>query len=117
MRAGIAAVLALVSLSVAGGVSGQTAHSVEGLRCEYLSNPVGIDVETPRLSWVLTPGPQGRQQGAYQVLVASSPANLQHSKGDLWDSGKTSSEQTTFVTYAGRPLTTGMRVWWKFRAC
>jgi hypothetical protein len=89
---------------------------VEGLRCEYLSNPLGIDVETPRLSWVLTPGPRGRQPGAYQVLVASSPAILQQSKGDLWDSGKASSGQTTFVPYAGRPLTTGMRVWWKVRA-
>ena len=65
---------------------------------------------------MLSPGPRGRQQGAYEVLVATSPANLQQGKGDLWDSGKTDSGETTFVTYAGRPLTTGMRVWWKVRA-
>jgi alpha-L-rhamnosidase len=116
MRAVIAGVLALVSPIVAGVAFGQTAYSVELLRCEYLSNPLGIDVEKPRLSWVLTAGPRGRQQGAYQVLVASSPAGLQQNHGDLWDSGKTSSPQTTFVTYGGRPLTTGTRVWWKVRA-
>jgi hypothetical protein len=116
MKAVAAGFLALLTPIVAGVVSGQTAYSVEGLRCEYLSNPLGIDVEKPRLSWMLTPGPRGRQQNAYQVLAASSQANLQQNKGDLWDSGKTTSGQTTFVTYAGHPLTTGMRVWWKVRA-
>ena len=115
MKAVAAGLLALLTLIVAGVVSGQATYSVEGLRCEYLSNPLGIDVEKPRLSWLLTPGPRGRQQQAYQVLVASSQANLQQNKGDLWDSGKTISGQTTFVTYAGRALTTGVRVWWKVR--
>ena len=54
MRVVITAVLSLVSLVPAGRVaSGQTALSVEGLRCEYLSNPLGIDVEKPRLSWII----------------------------------------------------------------
>jgi hypothetical protein len=79
MKAVAAGGLALLTLIVAGVVSGQATYSVEGLRCEYLSNPLGIDVEKPRLSWLLTPGPRGRQQDAYQVLVASSQANLQRS--------------------------------------
>ena len=85
------------------------------MRCEYLVNPLGIDVEKPRLSWQLTPGPRGRQQSAYHVLVASSLENLQKNRGDLWDSGKTASGNTTFVEYAGQPLTSGQRVWWKVR--
>ncbi len=95
--------------------SGQTTFSVEGLRCEYLSTPLGIDVEVPRLSWRLTPGERGRRQSAYQVLVAGNPALLQQNKGDLWDSGKTSSQATAFVAYAGRPLSTGVAAWWKVR--
>jgi hypothetical protein len=79
MKAVAAGGLALLTLIVAGVVSGHATYSVEGLRCEYLSNPLGIDVEKPRLSWLLTPGPRGRQQDAYQVLVASSQANLQRS--------------------------------------
>ncbi len=110
MRAIIIAVLALASLA-----SGQTTLAVQGMRCEYLVNPLGIDVEKPRLSWELTPGPRGRNQSAYQVLVASSPDGLQRNRGDLWDSGKAASGVTTFVAYAGRPLASGMRAWWKVR--
>ena len=111
------AVLAAASLAQLGHVaSGQSSHSVEGLRCEYLSNPLGIDVETPRLSWRLSPGPRGRQQSAYQLLVASSPALLDRDRGDLEDSGKVFSEHTTFVAYAGKPLGSGMAAWWKVRA-
>ena len=116
MKAVAAGVLALLTLIVAGVVSGQATYSVEGLRCEYLSNPLGIDVEKPRLSWLLTPGPRGRQQDAYQVLVASSQASLQQNKGDVWDSGKTAPGRPRSLLYAGRALTTGMRVWWKVRA-
>jgi hypothetical protein len=116
MRTVVVAALALASVVQTGRLaSGQTTFSVEGLRCEYLSNPLGIDVETPRLSWDLTPGPRGRQQSAYQMLVASTAALLQQNKGDLLDSGKTSSDRTTFVAYAGQPLTSGMAAWWKVR--
>ena len=95
--------------------SAESAMSVEGLRCEYLTNPLGIDVIQPRLSWALTAGPRGRQQSAYQVLVASSPADLEKDQGDLWDSGKVSSDQAAFVIYAGRPLPSGAQAWWKVR--
>jgi len=116
MRVVTTAVLILVSLVPAGRVvSGQTALSVEGLRCEYLLNPLGIDVEKPRLSWTLAPGPRGRGQSAYQVLVAGSLEILGQDKGDLWDSGKISSDQTAFVAYAGRPLASGAQAWWKVR--
>lgn len=110
-------VLALLALVLADCIaSGQSILSVEGLRCEYLVNPLGIDVVKPRLSWILTPGQRSRQQSAYQILVAGSPENLQKGKGDLWDSGKVSSDKTTFVAYEGQPLSSGMRCHWKVRA-
>src|ERR1051326_6113978 len=117
MRNIFVALLAVVSLVQTGRVAtGQAAFAVQGLRCEYLSNPLGIDVETPRLSWQLSPGPRGRRQSAYQVLVASSPRLLEQNKGDLQDSGKISSSESTFVDYAGRPLSSGAQAWWKVRA-
>ena len=110
------AFIAVLSLVLAGGVaSGQTPSPVEGLRCEYLVNPLGIDVEKPRLSWALVSGPREHGQSAYQILVASSPENLQRNEGDLWNSGKVGSSRTTFVVYDGRPLASGMRAWWKVR--
>jgi alpha-L-rhamnosidase len=89
---------------------------VESLRCEYLVNPFGIDVEKPRLSWTLTPGPRGRRQSAYRILVAGSPEALRGNRGDLWDSGRVTSGQSVFVEYGGRPLASGERCYWKVRA-
>jgi hypothetical protein len=108
--------LAALSLVLAGCVaSGQTGSAVEGLRSEYLVNPLGIDVEQPRLTWGLAAGPRGRGQSAYQVLVASSAESLRKGKGDLWDSGRTAATQSAFVPYGGRALTSGMEAWWKVR--
>ena len=110
------ALVALFSLVLAGFVaSAQAPSTVEGLRCEYLVNPLGIDVEKPRLSWALASGLREYGQSAYQILVASSPESLQQNNGDLWNSGKVGSSQTTFVAYDGRPLESGMRAWWKVR--
>ena len=66
-----------------GGAAESTGLSVQGLRCEYLSNPQGIDVRKPRLSWLLSPAANVRGQSAYRVLVASTPTMLQKDRGDL----------------------------------
>lgn len=83
------------------------------LRCEYRENPLGIDVATPRLSWRVTSTARGQMQTAYRVLVASSRDLIDRGTGDLWDSGKVMSNQTTFVPYGGKPLTSRMSVYWK----
>jgi len=89
--------------------------SVQGLRCEYLSNPLGIDVRKPRLSWRLGPAASVRGQSGYRVLVASTAAILQKDQGDLWDSGHIASEQSTWVDYGGKTLSSGQRAYWKVR--
>ncbi|MCS7254221.1 MAG: family 78 glycoside hydrolase catalytic domain [Armatimonadota bacterium] len=86
------------------------------LRCEYRINPVGIDVGNPRLSWTLESkehGARGKRQSAYRILVASSLENLNKDIGDLWDTGKVESDETTHITYAGKPLKSLMQCWWK----
>jgi alpha-L-rhamnosidase len=86
------------------------------LKCEYRSNPAGIDEKTPRLSWRLAatvPAARNLKQSAYRVLAASSPAKLAASQGDLWDSGKQTGGQSVLVPWAGKALTSGEQVWWK----
>ena len=86
------------------------------LRCEYLENPLNIDVAQPRLNWILDSGERGQNQTAYQILVASSADELKNDQGDLWDSGKISSDQTTFVAYDGKPLASRESCFWKVRS-
>ena len=85
------------------------------LRCEYRQNPLGIDVAAPRLSWTLNAAERGQTQRAYQVLVADSEIALAADQGTLWDSGRVESGQSAHVVYAGTPLPSGQRCWWKVR--
>jgi alpha-L-rhamnosidase len=88
------------------------------LRCEYLSEPLGIDVEKPRLSWRLKAekaSERGQMQTAYQILVAGSKKQLAQDKADLWDSGEVKSDQSQLVPYGGKPLSSTMRCYWKVR--
>lgn len=85
------------------------------LRCEYLENPLGIDVRQPRFSWVLEHPQRGELQSAYQILVAASLSLLDTQKGGPWDSGKVESDDSMQVVYAGQPLTSGRRYYWKVR--
>jgi len=85
------------------------------LRCEYLPNPLGIDVRQPRFSWVLEHTARGEKQSAYQILVATRVETLDLDKGDPWDSGKIASDQSTQVVYAGKPLESGRTYFWKVR--
>ena len=103
-----------------------SAADLTNLRCEYLADPLGIDVARPRLSWIIADSeseignvkseiPRGQKQTAYQVLVASTPELLARDQGDLWDSGKVVSDQSIQVEYAGKPLKSRMQCCWKVR--
>mgnify|MGYP000918786176 CR=1 FL=1 len=85
------------------------------LRCEYLSNPLGVDTAQPRLSWKLESRWRGQRQTAYQILVAGSEKMLKDDRADLWDSGKVASDQSIHVVYAGQPLASRTRCYWKVR--
>jgi hypothetical protein len=89
-----------------------------GLRCEYLTDPLGIDVAQPRLSWQMEsvdPAARGLRQSAYQILVAGDSAKLEANRGDLWDSGRTESDQSTLVEYRGKTLPSQTLCYWKVR--
>jgi alpha-L-rhamnosidase len=88
------------------------------LRVEYRANPQGIDVAKPRFSWILAPGnarARGLRQTAYSILVSSTERALHAGKGDLWDSGKIASGESTQVEYAGHPLASGAAAFWRVR--
>jgi alpha-L-rhamnosidase len=85
------------------------------LRCEYLTNPLGIDVLQPRFSWVLNHSQRGEAQTAFQILVATASSLLDHDQGDQWDSGKVSSDDSTQVVYSGNTLESGRTYFWKVR--
>lgn len=85
------------------------------LRCEYHSNPIGIEVVQPRLSWQLMTSTEEIKQTAYEVQVANSPALLAKKKRLLWTSGKVESDQSAHIVYQGPALSSRQRVYWQVR--
>ncbi|MHA1379483.1 MAG: glycoside hydrolase family 78 protein [Candidatus Helarchaeota archaeon] len=87
------------------------------LRCEYLINPLGIDVLNPRLSWILesTDRSQKQKQTAYHILVASSKEILEQNKGDIWDTNKVTSDKSIHIEYKGSILESSKYYYWKVK--
>lgn len=92
---------AVVSAAVfSAGISCYAA--VDGLTCEYLSNPLCVTANAPRLGWKLVDdGSSAARQTAYRILVATSPERLTEESADLWDSGKVVSSESCQITYGG----------------
>ena len=85
------------------------------LRCEYRDNPLGIDAQTPHLSWQSDNPERNWKQSAYEIWVASSGDGLQSGHADIWDSGKTQSDESVGITYNGPALKSRTRYYWKVR--
>ncbi len=83
------------------------------LRCEFLDNPLGIDVVPPRLSWQLRDDRRGARQQAYRLQAATSREALAQGRADLWDSGRVESVQSHLVPYGGPALCAGQWVYWR----
>jgi alpha-L-rhamnosidase len=86
-----------------------------GLRCEYLVDPINVEVGKPRLGWVDAAPGRGWGQEGYQILAASSKSLLTPGKADLWDSGHVVSKETTQIEYAGKELSSRAAAYWKVR--
>ncbi|MDJ0757451.1 MAG: glycoside hydrolase family 78 protein [Ardenticatenaceae bacterium] len=81
---------------------------IQGLRCEYLNNPLGIDSPRPRLSWQLVSERANVAQSAYQIRVV-------HNEAEIWNTGKCLSDQSIHVPYDGPPLKSRQRCTWQVR--
>ncbi|RNL56631.1 family 78 glycoside hydrolase catalytic domain [Pedobacter jejuensis] len=87
------------------------------LKCELYSNPMGVDVQQPGLSYIIKSDLDSRdvEQTAYQIIVSSTAQNLEKNNGDLWNSEKVASSQMAFIKYAGLNLKSGRKYFWKVR--
>jgi alpha-L-rhamnosidase len=107
----------LLVLGIAVSGVGGLMHPID-LTCEFLRDPVGIDVAQPRLSWklkALNTKARGLRQTAYRIVVASSSRALAGGKGDLWDTGKVESNICNLVTYGGPALKSRNIYFWKVK--
>lgn len=88
--------------------------AVYDLRCQSLRQPIGIEEMYPTFSWKLSSDKQNVLQVAYQIKVASTLQKLE-TDPDIWNSGKILSDQNTFIRYAGKPLQSAKKYYWKVK--
>jgi alpha-L-rhamnosidase len=88
-----------------------TKIEVKELVCEYHTNPVGIDIQKPRLSWQIISAEENVLQTAYEIKVTDKTANGKQ----IWTSGKVNSDQSVNVAYEGPALKSMQRVYWQVR--
>jgi hypothetical protein len=84
------------------------------LRCSNLENPLGIGTK-PDFSWIVSSGTRGSAQTAYQIILDSDEKNLKSESRCLWNSGKISSSQSSWISYSGPALEPAKRYTWKVR--
>jgi len=85
------------------------------MTCEYLENPINIDISKPRFSWTFSSSALNQYQSAYEILVSEYTRDLDQSKGTLWTTGKVTATQNIHIEYEGTPLKSFTRYYWKIR--
>ncbi|MET1054079.1 MAG: alpha-L-rhamnosidase N-terminal domain-containing protein, partial [Pedobacter sp.] len=88
--------------------------AVEGLRTEYLVNPIGIDDTHPRLKWMLNDSRPGALQTAYQLIVGTDSLAVAKGEGNSWLTTKVNSA-VMLVNYDGKSLAAYTRYFWKVK--
>ena len=98
-------------------VNGQalTAPTPTNLTVEFIRNTKNVVIidQKPEFAWVVPTTVQ--KQMAYQILVASSSADIKANTGDLWDSGKITENNSSSVSYLGKELQDDRSYYWKVR--
>ncbi len=83
--------------------------SISNLKCEHLTDPIGLDTKNPRLSWQQN-GASGSRQIAYQIKIGlDSKMSEDHL---VWDTEKQNSA-INLVRYNGEPLNPFTKYFWQ----
>jgi alpha-L-rhamnosidase len=93
----------------------QAQVTVKSLRCEMLTNPLGIDAAQPRFSWQLESSQRNVTQQSYEIIVSSSEQKLKANNGDIWNSGVINDNKSLLISYAGKQLESVKKYFWKVK--
>jgi hypothetical protein len=103
-------------LLVTGISCAQQNLTIDATFCENKPEPLGVNTENIRFSWNMSSPERSVSQTAYQILLSEDMKSLENGKSLVWDSGKTNSDQSILVNYAGPKLASGTTYFWKIKA-
>lgn len=105
--------LTAILAACAGNLYATAPGAPSNLRTCDKVKPTGTN-NKPFFGWYVNDADANEVQTGYQILVASSAANLNSGKADVWDSGKVSSSMQNYIDLMGS-LKPGTRYYWKVR--
>ncbi|GAA4306795.1 family 78 glycoside hydrolase catalytic domain [Compostibacter hankyongensis] len=76
---------------------------------------MGIDAPRPGLSWTLVSEGRNRRQSAYELIVSDDKAAILQLKGNMWATGKVTTDRSLHIEYNGKPLQSFTRYFWRVR--
>ena len=103
----------LLALMVCASCSKPINVSIINPNVEQQVHPQPLATATPRFCWNYETLESNLEQLDYRIIVASTEEKVNNGIGDLWDSGVTASSQMLYVPYAGKPLQSRDRAYWK----
>lgn len=99
-------ILPLVACALAARV---LALEVDHLRTQACTNPIGVDVETPSFSWMLSSADRGIVQKSYNIRVSTD----RDFHDIVWESGEVRSDRSADVPAAGFTTRPRTRYYWQ----
>ncbi len=86
---------------------------ITNLTVEMQDGSMPLATATPRFSWNYEATVDNVIQTSYRIIVASSEEKARRGEGDLWDSQTVDTSQMLYIPYAGTPLKSRDRCWWR----
>ncbi len=87
-----------VTLAEAELLSVDAKAQIVTLKTDGVTDPVGLDDETPAFSWQMASEVTGAAQSSYQIVVSAADGT------EMWDSGVVESRESVDIAYEGQPL-------------
>ena len=103
--------LFVLALQACASVPTELQSKPDRLLVDGQRSPLNVHNQTPRLSW----HSKVAAQASYQVQVATRKSSLDNGDATLWDSGKVESSNSLNIAYAGDPLRTNDKAFWRVR--
>src|SRR5687768_15610254 len=101
------AVLAVLVLAAPAAAGARV--DLERLQVEKKSEPIGIDVDRPRFSWVIRSHSRGVEQRSYRLRLTQGAG----AGAPVWDSGVVRSPESANVEYTGPALEPASAYAWR----
>ena len=92
------------------GEPGEPDATLQKLQTNNSDTPYLAANTVPQFSWQMRSDTVGQKQTAYRVLVSTK---ADAAAGELWDSGKTKSDASLNIAYAGAALAPRTRYYWR----